>query len=231
MLINGQQSNGRLPADNFADLSNSTHLSLNQMHPLSSLPVGIPLHLQQRAGSLSQHNTLGRRTGNGMLTTGAISNYATISRAAHGQLMNGTHHFLNGGQTVSPLMTSGPTTTTSMIQQMPGALSHASLANGAYFAPAAALHQSLHPQSLYASSPFLQQPPQFVGLEAHLELVDRSGCCCFSSQCRQRCSLSRVILAFHALSTDIPSTGRDRSSILKSTLEVYERLSEFELVL
>lgn len=200
MLINGQQPMGRLPGDT-SDLNNSNHISLNQMHSIGQLSNGIAMQMQSR-GSISQHNTLSRRTGNGLVPTAAISNYATISRAAHGQLMNGTHHFLTGGQTVSPMLSNG-TATTSLMQQIPGTLSHTSLANGAFYAssfnPNVSLNQPMHQsqmlashQPLYSSTPFLQQPPQFVGLEAHLELVDQSGCCCFSARCRQRCSLSRV---------------------------------------
>lgn len=214
-----------------ADLSQSTQFSLGQMHPLTSLPGSMPMHLQSR-GSISQHNTLGRRSGNGILSNGPISNYATISRAAHGQLMNGgTGHFLNTSQhhhhpALSPLMNAGSTTTgptggsTPMYQQIPATMSHASLANSAFYGASVLNHASsllphhqatlAHHQSLYSSSPFVQQTQQFVGLEAHLELVDQAGCCCFSTRCRQRCSLSRVKtrrplvnfnLAFLSLST------------------------------
>lgn len=138
------------------------------------LNVGLSQNFQNH-GTIRPHNqTLTTQLNGGLngltpLQNNIISNYATISRAAHNQL--------NGGGLLS--------------SQVPNSQPHlAHLNSHQIYQQLAPLSSQMNQLGHYQLANGIYAPAQFVGLEVGLDLDARNRSCCFC--CSRRCNISRV---------------------------------------
>lgn len=142
------------------------------LNRLSTLNPGLNQnHLNH--GTIRPHNQTVTTQLNGGLTplqSSMISNYATISRAAHNQLNGG----LNGG----------------LLSQVPNSQPHlAGLNTHQIYQQLTPLHTQINHLNQFQLANGIYAPAQFVGLEVGLDLNRNRSCCfCFS----RRCNISRV---------------------------------------
>lgn len=143
------------------------------LNRLSTLNPGLNQNLNH--GTIRPHNQTTQLNG-GLtpLQSSMISQYATISRAAHNQLNGGLNNGLNGG----------------LLSQVPNSQPHlASLNTHQIYQQLTPLHTQINHLNQFQLANGIYAPAQFVGLEVGLDLNRNRSCCfCFS----RRCNISRV---------------------------------------